>query len=180
MIEFINNLYIQIQNIKKEKLEKEYFRLMENYNIDILNFLFFKVHNIIFNDDKYNQIKTRIHQEKFKKELNKLYNNQCILSKVSVCEACHIIPFCISEYGDKYDKYNGLLLKADLHVLFDEYKFSINPETFTVEFDKNFFNNQNDFNEYNKYNNLKVNLENNKTLINNLSEHYNTFLNKNQ
>ena len=179
MIDFIYKLYKEIQNIKQENLKEEYFTLLEKHNIDILNFLFYKAHNITFDDDKSRESKQRIYQDKFKKDLINLYGNKCILSKTSIYEACHIIPFCISNYTDKYNKYNGLLLKADLHILFDKYIFSINPETLKVEFDKEFLNNENNFNEYKKYDGVKINLVNNKTLINNIYDHYNTFLTKN-
>jgi hypothetical protein len=80
---------------------------------------------------------------------------------------------------NRYDKYNGLLLRADLHVLFDNYTFSINPDTFIIEFDKDFFILTNDITEYKKFDGMKININFNEKVKINLMEHYNDFINKN-
>lgn len=47
------------------------------------------------------------------------------------CDAAHIVPLakCKSNKITEYDPSNGILLTKSLHKLFDEYMFSINPET---------------------------------------------------
>jgi hypothetical protein len=179
MIDFIYKLFEKIKKIDKNNLKSEYFELMKTNSIDILKFLFLKVHNIIFDDNQYYKQIKRIHQSKFKKELIELYGNKCIVSGVTIFQACHIKPFSKCDFVNKYDKYNGILLKADLHELFDDYIFSINPDTFTVEFNNDFFENNQNFKEYGRFNNFKLNLEDNDTLKCNILEHYNTFINKN-
>jgi predicted restriction endonuclease len=46
-----------------------------------------------------------------------------------MCEACHIKPFYLSNNDEKYDIYNGLLMDASFHKLFDTYIISIDPLT---------------------------------------------------
>lgn len=179
MIDFINELFKKIKEIKKEKIKQQYFELMEIYNIDILRFLFLQAHNIIFDDEQYYKQIKRIYQSKFRNELSELYGNKCIVSKVSNFQACHIQPFSKCDFSNKYDKYNGILLKADLHELFDNYIFSINPDTFIIEFNYKFWNDENNSKEYKRFDGLKLNLENNEILKRNLLEHYNLFINKN-
>ena len=179
MIDFIYKLFEKIKKIEKENLKTEYFELMKTYSIDILKFLFLQTHNIIFDDDQYYQQIKRIYQAKFRNELIKLYGNKCIISNVSKFQACHVKPFSKCDFTNKYDKNNGILLKADLHELFDDYIFSINPDTFIVEFNNNFFKKEENFKEYGRFDGLKLNLNNDEILKTNLLEHYNTFINKN-
>lgn len=64
-------------------------------------------------------IKTRRGQPEFRKRLFAKYGSQCCISgsKVAdVLEAAHIVPHCV---GTDYSIDNGLLLRADLHTLYD-------------------------------------------------------------
>ncbi|PID95825.1 MAG: hypothetical protein CSA85_00330 [Alphaproteobacteria bacterium] len=75
-------------------------------------------------------IKIRENQRYFRHELFKLYNGKCVISGYSVpeaLEAAHILP----HNGDKIrdTPNNGLLLRSDLHKLFDEGLWSICPKT---------------------------------------------------
>jgi len=138
MLEEIEELYIKIKKINTNNLDNEFLNFLNICEIDTLSFLFKLIHNYTFDIQKYEEKVKRIHQEKFRIELINLYND-CVITGVSDFEACHIIPFCDSNYKNKYDKYNGILLKSDLHKLFDSYKFTINPKNLQVEFNKNFF-----------------------------------------
>ncbi len=65
------------------------------------------------------EIKTRRGQDKFRKLLLKAFNNTCCITGsiiISVLEAAHIIS-----HSDEtnYKVTNGLLLRADIHTLFD-------------------------------------------------------------
>ena len=177
MVDYIDNLYIEINNYKKEELTNKYLQLLQKYNIDIINFLFFTTHNFIMDYEKYKQKIDRIQQEKFRNELIELYGNKCLLTGVSIFEACHIIPFSDCDFSNKYDKNNGVLLKNDLHHLFDNYLFSINPDTQCIEFDESFFINVNNKNEYERFNGLKINVILNEQTKNNLLVHYLNFIN---
>ena len=68
-------------------------------------------------------------QNKFRFNLFKVYGIQCVISKCNVeqvLHACHISPHSIS--GDNRVS-NGILLRADLHELFDLNLIAIHPET---------------------------------------------------
>ena len=77
-------------------------------------------------------INERKNQNKFKLSLLKKYNSQCLISKIKIpelIEAAHIFPH--SKSG-KNNIANGVLLRSDLHILFDCGLLSINPENFKV------------------------------------------------
>jgi WD40 repeat protein len=72
-------------------------------------------------------------QSTFRKKLIEIYNSQCIITGCNaeqVLEAAHIIPYLGS---DTNHPTNGLLLRADIHTLFDLYLISIHPDKMTVE-----------------------------------------------
>lgn len=72
-------------------------------------------------DDEYRlqSIKTRRGQSKFRDRLMEAYRRQCVITRCGVeglLEAAHITPH--SEHTD-YNVSNGLLLRSDIHTLFD-------------------------------------------------------------
>ena len=71
-------------------------------------------------------------QPQFRRELLSTYGNACVISGCMVTallEAAHIVPY----QGQKSNiTTNGLLLRADLHKLFDLHMLSIDPDTHTV------------------------------------------------
>ncbi|MDZ8083856.1 MAG: HNH endonuclease [Nostoc sp. DcaGUA01] len=72
-------------------------------------------------------------QSGFRKTLLQAYNGKCCVTDCdveAVLEAAHIIPY---QGTDTNHVANGLLLRADIHNLFDLYMISINPETGKVE-----------------------------------------------
>ena len=80
----------------------------------------------------YKEEKQRYYQKKFSDIIFKKYN-KCIITNKGInleFEACHIVP--VNEGGD-YTESNGLLLNRNLHVLYDNYLWSINPETLCVD-----------------------------------------------
>lgn len=67
-------------------------------------------------------------QIKFRNDLIDYYEGECILSGCAILEAlegCHILPFV---KDGAYEICNGLLLRRDLHRLFDKYKWSVAVE----------------------------------------------------
>ena len=71
-------------------------------------------------------------QARFRNQLLKAYNNRCAITECNVIfalEAAHILPYK-GEYTN--DVRNGLLLRSDIHTLFDLGKLSINPENYCV------------------------------------------------
>lgn len=72
----------------------------------------------------------------FRKGLLVLYESRCAISDYTpnaVIDAAHIIPY--SE-GQDHDLGNGLLLRADLHNLFDDGLLRIEPKKLVVELSK--------------------------------------------
>ena len=116
-------------------------------------------------EKRYAYYKTlaRPEQSNFRKILLEEYNNACVITGCTTqaaLEAAHIIPFS-QDGADTLE--NGLLLRADLHLLFDKGFMAINPETSEVHFketDKN----------YNKYTHAKI--PDNDKLHENLTAHW--------
>ncbi|WP_417227952.1 HNH endonuclease [Amphritea sp.] len=70
-------------------------------------------------DDVIGIIKKRRGQSKFRKLLLDIFEKKCAVTGcnvVDLLEAAHIVPHNISV---NYKSYNGLLLRADIHTLFD-------------------------------------------------------------
>jgi hypothetical protein len=71
-------------------------------------------------------------QPKFRQELLRAYNGRCAVTGCDVeaaLEAAHIIPYNGPQTNHVS---NGLLLRADLHTLFDLGLWTIHPDSFTV------------------------------------------------
>jgi hypothetical protein len=77
-------------------------------------------------------------QEDFRNNLENIYDKKCIITNDDCgYEACHIIPY--SECNN-FEISNGLLLRADVHGLYDKYNITINPFTSKVEVCEEFKN----------------------------------------
>lgn len=78
------------------------------------------------------QIKIRRGQQKFRKQLIDRYNSKCCITGCSILhilEAAHINPY----KGPKNNHAsNGLLLRADIHTLFDLDMLGIHPQRLTI------------------------------------------------
>lgn len=115
-------------------------------------------------------------QYKYRRILFQEMGGKCIITGVTnphTLEACHIKPYYICDLKQKYDAKNGLILRRDVHGLFDNYELSINPKTLRTII-------INDI-HYNKYNNiyLKI-LENDTNRLAYLKNHYTEFCKKNE
>ncbi|MBP5976607.1 HNH endonuclease [Brasilonema sp. CT11] len=77
----------------------------------------------------FTSIVVRRGQKIFREKLLNAYNKLCVITECDVehvLEAAHIYPY----KGDDTNKtWNGLILRADIHTLFDLYLITINPET---------------------------------------------------
>ena len=79
------------------------------------------------------QVNARRGQSKFRKELLEVYNSKCAMtatSVVEILEAAHIYPY---KGYDTNVVSNGIILRADIHTLFDLGLISINPVTLEIE-----------------------------------------------
>lgn len=79
-------------------------------------------------------IRIRRGQKKFRDQLIRRYGARCLASGcelMDIIEAAHIDPF--RDANDHHPE-NGLLLRADLHTLFDLNLMGIDPDTMTLHF----------------------------------------------
>ena len=79
--------------------------------------------------------RVRAGQPKFRENLLKLYSGRCAISgwgPAAVLEAAHILLH--AESGLNHTN-NGILLRSDLHTLFDTGHVRIDPESLTVVLD---------------------------------------------
>ena len=97
-------------------------------------------------------------QHNFRSDLLSIYQNKCAITGCDyphVLEACHIYPYM----GPKTNsKDNGILLRSDIHTLFDLGKISITPDYHVVMSDDLYLS---DF--YKIYRNKKITLPENKS-----------------
>lgn len=78
--------------------------------------------------------KLRPVQGAFRDNLFDLYGGKCLLTQCAVpeaLEAAHVLPHTGDEIRDRPD--NGLLLRRDLHTMFDAMLWSIDPKTNKVQ-----------------------------------------------
>jgi hypothetical protein len=90
----------------------------------------------LFDQIQYAARQTRQGQGLFRKGLLVLYESKCALSGYTpnaVVDAAHIVPYA---EGQDQDLGNGLLLRADLHNLFDDGLLRIEPNKLVVELSK--------------------------------------------
>ncbi len=122
-------------NEQSSELGRELLEIWKNLKeSDSDNEQYFDPDNI--NDERQKRSKEVVNrpgQRKFKSDLMKAYGGCCAITGCpveAVLEAAHIIPYS----GGKTDHpSNGLLLRVDIHKLFDSHYLSINPETNKVE-----------------------------------------------
>lgn len=97
------------------------------------------------------KIRLRKYQSEFRKNLLKLYDNKCAISGISVnqvLQAAHVAPH--AAHGiNKVE--NGILLRSDLHLLFDKGLLRIHPNTYEIQLHKGLHNS-----EYGKYHGKKI------------------------
>jgi len=108
-----------------------YNKLLQTFSEVKINFVMYSMYKYIH--DGTEEKNKRKDQNSFKKSLIHRYG-KCVISGSDefVCEACHIIPFASCDNKDKYNVDNGILLRTDLHKLFDEKLLKIDPKTFCV------------------------------------------------
>lgn len=90
--------------------------------------------------DKKVLVRIRRAHNKFRKEVSIRCKNTCVITGcklLEICDAAHIVPY--SEWAG-YDANNGLLMRADMHRLFDKNKIIIEENGNIVITDKNIQN----------------------------------------
>ncbi|MBK8040022.1 MAG: HNH endonuclease [Verrucomicrobiaceae bacterium] len=82
------------------------------------------------------RVRERLGQPAFRRKLKSVYANRCCISGCTVTEAlegAHIDPY-MAPASDNIR--NGLLLRSDLHTLFDRHLIAIDPNTMRVHVSK--------------------------------------------
>ena len=102
----------------------------ESYSEYDIRLYFLIKYQIDISKPEYQFNKKRIGQIEFKQELIDRYGKKCMLTGCNTFDACHIVPFSDSE---NMDPDNGLLLNPTHHKMFDNYEWSINPNTLQIE-----------------------------------------------
>jgi len=78
------------------------------------------------------EVRRRLGQSDFRKNLIAAYDARCVVSEcdaIEALEAAHIAPY---SGKDSNEPSNGLLLRADIHTLFDLDLIGIDPQTMAV------------------------------------------------
>lgn len=173
-------LYKEIKNLKIYEIEdyiNNYDKESNIFSLETILYIIYDIHNYEYQPINTCEVVIRNYQNKFRKELIKRYTSCIITNKdIEICEACHIIPFCDSNYKQKYDIDNGILLCSELHILFDLYMWSINDKGIVVFSDT--LKSKSGFSEYHKYDGYDINDLLNDETKKNLSIHYSNFLKK--
>lgn len=120
------------------------------------------------------ELKTkRTYQKEFRQAIINKYK-KCIVSGANYerCEASHIVPFS-EDNVNRYNTDNGILLRADLHKLFDKYLVSINPTTNTFVINKKYLSKDPSLANYN---NIKINNNYTTATLEFLDQHYQLFI----
>jgi len=84
-------------------------------------------------DYTFRSIARRRGQKKFRTDLLDAYGSECVITNskvIEVLQAAHIYPYR-GEETNKID--NGLILRSDIHDLFDMFLISIEPESLCVK-----------------------------------------------
>lgn len=121
-------------------------------------------------------IAVRRGQPRFRKVLLGLYDRKCAISRWdadAALEAAHILPMASN---GNHDPSNGLLLRADLHTLFDLNYIGIEPQNFAVAISPVLFNSR-----YNQFNGKQIHLPisvADQPSRSALAEHYNVLIKK--
>lgn len=81
----------------------------------------------------------RREQPAFRKGVLQACRKRCVISGSDVTdglEAAHIVPYAVAQKEDKNFYTNGLLLRADLHTLFDLGRLTIDPDSGIIYLDE--------------------------------------------
>jgi hypothetical protein len=71
-------------------------------------------------------------QAEFRAKLIKVYGARCLITGITIPEALEAAHICAYRGPDSHHLRNGLLLRADLHSLFDRFMFGVDPDTLAV------------------------------------------------
>lgn len=152
----LNDIIEEIEQHKNINKNELYEKLYINYSNEKIVFAMYDMFGYIHTDTEEKDI--RKNQHEFRKDLIDRYEG-CVITGVSekVCDACHIISYVKCEDKDKYNIDNGILLRSDLHRLFDDGLLKIDPNTCTIILNETIMSNKK-MKQYHELNNKKINI----------------------
>lgn len=129
---YIMDTLIQIlKKLRKTKNQVDtYAELEECHFAEDIELAFYITETKQFSSQELVLKNQRVAQNSFRKRIIER-DKKCIVSGAnkSICEACHIIPYCDSDNANIYNINNGLLLNRNIHKLFDDHLVMIDPDT---------------------------------------------------
>lgn len=146
LIKLFSDIFLDEENINIEKMQEhtsnhEYNSFVKKYKIVKTNKNIQKIpfwERLLYRIFRSIGLKIRLGQQKFRSNLLEVYEGKCIITGTSIeeiLEASHIVPY--SKKGN-FDIENGLLLRPDIHALFDKklIKIELSDNILIVNFDK--------------------------------------------
>ncbi|AYV82942.1 MAG: HNH endonuclease [Hyperionvirus sp.] len=146
---------------------------IKKYDVEDVTFIMYDLYK--YEHDSKQLMDVRDQQMEFRERLIERFK-RCIVtnSGIKVCEACHIKPYNECSEDEKYDIDNGLILRNDLHKLFDEYLLSIDPLCKRLVLSKSLLRDD-DYETYHKYHGKQFDILNDKNMIY-LGRHHEIFV----
>ena len=116
----------------EDSIKQEYDKLIIlSYSLNDIEVYFMLKYNI--NINTYEFVNKRIGQTEFRNNLIERFQ-RCIITNSEIFDACHIVPFSLS---NNMDVNNGILLNKCHHDYYDKYYWSINPHTYQIDINYN-------------------------------------------
>lgn len=127
----VDNQRLQISDINKNNISPTH------YDISTITNELEKLEELYYNDelDKTTLSEQRNYQHILRNISLKIYKC-CVITKDAnecILDCAHIKPVTLSTNEEKIDYYNTLLLRSDIHNLFDNLLITINPDTLQIE-----------------------------------------------
>lgn len=153
-----NAIDISPKNISHYAMYQNLTQIYPKVKVDFVMYDLFAYEHITY--DKLSiEERERRQDTEFKKNVRSRYNNECIVSGTDMpCQICHIKPFNECTENERYDTNNGMILRDDIHTLFDRREIKINPNTLMIEVSFFIMNNEKRC-EYHKFNGMKINID---------------------
>jgi predicted restriction endonuclease len=141
---FVYQKYINKRDFNSDEKDEIYVRLMhlmagEKPKDELSKELLYAIENEFdpqnITDDRERVVSVVVQrkgQAKFRRDLLKAYQGKCAITECSIkniLQAAHIIPYLGYETNHPS---NGILLRAYIHILFDQHLLSIDPKTYEV------------------------------------------------
>ena len=140
-----DEIFNLIANLNSEKEYKnKYEEIIKLYPdcVDKINLVFYDMYNYEPSKTNPEEIREKRQDDEYREAIRKKYNYRCSVTnqQLSVCQVAHIYPHKLCNPEEKYDISNGILLSANLHLLFDSFQFKINPDSQIMTFSQNILN----------------------------------------